>query len=586
MRETENYWTRLGSRRASRRRFVAGSGVLAAGTAAILAGCGDDDESAPTATPTAPGTGTPSAATPVRGGTLRNFKLAVDPGVDPAIYHLNNYEPVNLTYTQVSTYQVSKNLIAFDGMVSMEQVDPTTIVWKVRPNMRFHNGDPVTGEDWAYSMTRIPVLTKERRGHTGTPLFNYIESTTATDELTVQMKLLRPNPSTPIHMSRQYFAFVNKKVAEASPNKDVQDGPRGAGSGPYLLDRRDATGTRLVRNPDYYKHEPAMDGFTGDGPYIDNIETRVIADLAAQKAAFLSGDLDVFGGIDPLEVDDFKRNNRVVVAEAPNAALVILAFDHKKLFDRRARQALRRAVNYEAFGASIFGGNFKYTAPVNTVLTGFQPWDQAKLKAEHKYDPAEAKQLWEAAGRPVDTIRILTGNDGQRGVVIADFAAQSIRQALGINAVVEQVDSQTWAQRANAVPDKDWELLQSGQGIAGPTSGVPEDSSLIWFDWRAYMPLAFNAAIDRDDLNAELRADGEKLLAMMRANEQELDAEARKAGLDEIQQFIYDNALTGITLPVATNQNLGFSNRLQDVNYADWPHYYALRRQSVWIKQA
>jgi ABC-type transport system substrate-binding protein len=385
-------------------------------------------------------------------------------------------------------------------------------------------------------------------------------------------------------MSRQYFAFVNKKVAEASPNKDVQDGPKGAGSGAYLLEKRDATGTRLVRNPDYYKHEPAMDGFTGSGPYIDVVETRVIADLAAQKAAFLSGDVDVFGGIDPLEVDDFKKNDKIYVAEAPNAAFLILAFDHKKLFDRRARQALRLAVNYEAFGASIFGGKFQYPAPVNVVLTGFQPWDQAKIKSYYKYDPAEAKKLWEAAGKPVDTIRILTGNDGQRGVVISDFAKQSISQALGVNVVVEQVDSQTWAQRANRVPDKDWELLQSGQGIAGPTSGVPEDSSLIWFDWRAYMPLAFNADLNRDDINAELKADGQKLLDMMKKQEQELDVNVRKQTLAEIQQFIYDNALTGIMLPVAAKQNLGFSKRMQDVNYADWPHYYAYRRQSVWLK--
>ena len=39
----ENYWTRLKSNGYSRRRFLAGTGVAAAGTAAILAGCGDDD---------------------------------------------------------------------------------------------------------------------------------------------------------------------------------------------------------------------------------------------------------------------------------------------------------------------------------------------------------------------------------------------------------------------------------------------------------------------------------------------------------------------------------------------------------------
>ena len=38
MERTPNYWQRL-----SRRKFLAASGVAAVGTAAILAGCGDDD---------------------------------------------------------------------------------------------------------------------------------------------------------------------------------------------------------------------------------------------------------------------------------------------------------------------------------------------------------------------------------------------------------------------------------------------------------------------------------------------------------------------------------------------------------------
>ena len=43
---SENYWNRLRSNRVNRRRFLAATGVAAAGTAAILAGCGDDDEEA------------------------------------------------------------------------------------------------------------------------------------------------------------------------------------------------------------------------------------------------------------------------------------------------------------------------------------------------------------------------------------------------------------------------------------------------------------------------------------------------------------------------------------------------------------
>jgi hypothetical protein len=98
------------------------------------------------------------------------------------------------------------------------------------------------------------------------------------------------------------------------------------------------------------------------------------------------------------------------------------------------------------------------------------------------------------------------------------------------------------------------------------------------------MPLAFNADLTRDDLDAELKADGQKVLEMMKKQEQELDVNVRKQTLSELQQFLFDNALTAVMLPVASAQNLGFSKRLQDVNYADWPSYYAYRRQSTWLK--
>ena len=56
----------------------------------------------------------------------------------------------------------------------------------------------------------------------------------------------------------------------------IQDLPFGSGSGPYVLTKRDETGTRVERWPDYHKHTPAGDGFVEDGPYIDAWETRAM----------------------------------------------------------------------------------------------------------------------------------------------------------------------------------------------------------------------------------------------------------------------------------------------------------------------
>ena len=71
-----------------------------------------------------------------RGGTLKNWKTEEDAGLDPGVFHVNNTEVIISTMTQPYTYQPTKNLIAMDGMVGFEQVDPTTFVWSVRPGMK------------------------------------------------------------------------------------------------------------------------------------------------------------------------------------------------------------------------------------------------------------------------------------------------------------------------------------------------------------------------------------------------------------------------------------------------------------------
>ena len=182
---SENYWRRLRQGKLNRRRFLAGTGVAAAGTAAILAGCSDDDDSsaaapaateaaakateaAAQATEAAAATAAATAAAEDRsryGGTLRLWKDQEDVGLDPAVFHGPNNEVVNYCFTNGLTYQVTKNEFGLDGLAAMEQIDATSTVWTLREGMTFNNGDPVTAEDYAYSIRRVKEIYDERQSH-------------------------------------------------------------------------------------------------------------------------------------------------------------------------------------------------------------------------------------------------------------------------------------------------------------------------------------------------------------------------------------------------------------------------------------
>ncbi len=623
MRENENYWKRLGSRPLSRRSFLVGSGVAAAGSAAILAGCGDDDDdddgaAAPAATAAATEAAAAAEATEAaaeateaaadaedakRGGTLRLWKGGEDAGLDPGIYHINNTEIIYSTMTQPYTYQPTKNIFAMDGMVGYEQVDPTTLVWSIRPGMKFHNGDPVNSEAVAFSFGRLTKLYDLINPHTTRTGFIFVDEFEATDELTVTEHWNRPNADAPVYRARHYYSFVNPRIVEEQGSLEgawtapdgstediysVQTLPEGVGSGPYKIVRRDATGTRTERWPDYHKHTPADDGFVEDGPYIDAWETRIIPDRGSVKAAFLAGDLDVYAAIDPLELPEFDGVDHVNVVELPAGGAAFLGMDGGKFHDKRARQALQKSLDYDRIIQTIWTAGGKLAAPISDLIAAYQKLSQEELASWYRWDPQEARALWAAADFvvPVETIKLFGGVEDPLLSNQVQLYAGMIEEALGVETVTEFVDSNTWAARATDVSTdvKDWELLAYGTGAAGGTTGVPNDSHLINFDPQGYGKNAFNHWIESP--RPEVSADSTVIDGMLRAQEAETDPEARAELLTELQRWILDNHYCNWRMPISSVSYFGFNKRLQDFAPDNWLNFYSLRRESMWLEDA
>ena len=638
MRDNENYWKRLRRRPVSRRRFLVGSGVAAAGSAAILAGCGDDDDddggvAAPAATQAAAeeqaaaateaaaeeqaAAATEAAATQAAaqeapdahkyGGTLLSWKTEEDAGLDPGVFHLNNADIIYSTMTQPYTYQPTKNLFSMDGMVGFEQVDPTTLVWSVRPNMKFHNGDPVDAEAVAFSFGRLEKLYRALDGtHTTRTGFAFVDSFEPTDELTVTEHWARPNADAPVYRARHYYSFLNPRVVEefgkfegsyehadgtVEDVASVQELPFGSGSGPYTMTKRDATGTKVERWPDYHKHTPADDGFVEDGPYIDAWETRIIPDQVAAKAAFLAGDLDIFTTVDPLELPEFDGQDHLNIVEIPGGGRAMQGMDGGKFHDKRSRQALQKAFDYEGFIAAIRPLGGQYAAPISDLLPAYQKLSQEDLQQWYRYDPAEAQKLWQAADFevPVDNIKVFQSTGSPLQHEISDYVAQSLAKALGplgVTAEVEAVDGNSWAARAVDRQEdvKDWELLSYGTGDRGGTSGIPNDTYLIDYDPRAYGFNAFNHYAESP--RKEIAEGSATLIEMLNAQEAETDPEARGELLTGVQTWILDNHWCNWRLPVSSVAYFGFSSRLQDQGIADWVNMYNMRRESMWLNDA
>ena len=520
------------------------------------------------------------------------------------MYHLHNQDVIYSTLTQPYTYQPTKNLFAMDGMVGYEQVDPLTLVWSIRPGMKFHNGDPVNSEAVAFSFGRLEKLYRALDGtHTTRTGFAFVDSFEATDELTVTENWARPNADAPVYRARHYYSFLNPRIVEEFGKFEgsyehadgtiedvasVQDLPLGSGSGPYILTKRDAEGTRVERWPDYHRHIPAADGFVLDGPYIDAWETRVIPDQIAARSAFLRGELDVFARLDPLEVPDYEGVNHVTVAELPAEDFSAQGMDGGKFHDRRARQALQKAFDYETFIEDLLPVGGRYAAPISNLLPHFQQLSQEDLQEWYRYDPQEARALWAAAdfAVPVDKIKILEQAGGPHQRPVSAFVAASLAEALDVETEVETADPYTWATRATdrSGDVKDWDLLSYGVGTSGGTTGLPYDTHLVQYDPSAYGFFAFNHHTGSP--HPEIATDAQALTGMLSQQEQETDPDARAELLTDIQRWILDRHWCNWALPVATVSYFGFSSRLRDYGADDWLNRYDLRRESMWLADA
>ncbi|MBC7942834.1 MAG: ABC transporter substrate-binding protein, partial [Chitinophagaceae bacterium] len=171
--------------------------------------------------------------------------------------------------------------------LSWDQTGPLTFRFKLRPNVKFHDGTPFTADDVVFSVQRAKESTSQFSVYA-----NALGTPVAIDPLTVDFRLAKVNPIFTQHvgtvfiMSRSWseknrvtrpLDFKNKEESYASFNAN--------GTGPYML---------VARQPGIkttYKRHAA---WWGEGKRQGNVQEIVytpIANDATRLAALVSGEI-------------------------------------------------------------------------------------------------------------------------------------------------------------------------------------------------------------------------------------------------------------------------------------------------------
>lgn len=381
--ELDNYWTR--NRQVTRRRLLAGTGTAALGVTALLAGCGDDDS---TSTPTAgvpsgspSGTNIPTAAiTPT--GNLNIAIGGLPPTLDPHRTSGGGYFPYN--------WEAFEGLLSRDddarivpGLANSFEYngDSTQLTLKLREGVQFHNGDPFTSEDVAFSLERLRTPDFKMAY---APNFDRITSTETPDPSTVTFKSSAPFPE--LHqLLDSYFYVVPKKYAITAP--DFGTAP--IGTGPYKVSQF-AVDQAITFE--------AFDGYWGTKARTKTVVLRALPEASTRVSAFQSGEVDLIWGIPPQFIEQIKGNSALSLNQTPAVRVQFIMFNLRgqgnvAYKDPKVREAMNIAINRDQIAKVVFGGGATaggWFAPRGIV--GYKDADP------YKYDVKKAKDLLTAAG--------------------------------------------------------------------------------------------------------------------------------------------------------------------------------------------
>ncbi len=404
---------------------------------------------APSATPSAPTTPTTpvpekpqqqpvSSDKPKYGGTVNILQVADITSFDPAV----NSGLATVTYTNDFLVQAdwakgpagtganemlySAGLIEqFTGAVAESWEIPGigTFIFKIRRGVRYAldpaseasrlmNGRELTAEDVVFSVKRMVA----------SPIsyFNIFEPAMSKNLTIEKTGPWEVTIKTPVDPWWAYITFIGGFGQFLQAPEVVQkygslaDWRNSVGTGAYTLkDFVPGSAATLARNPNYWDKNPIGPGKGDQLPYLDAVRLLIIIDPSTRLAALRTAKIDWASAIGPddarslkLTTPDLKSLNYKGGAESTLVFAMRTDKTELPFKDKRVRQALMMATDYQTIKTSLFRGEADVLAwpfvQHKAVDAAFIPLEQLPEPAQtlYKYNPTKAKQLLAEAGYP------------------------------------------------------------------------------------------------------------------------------------------------------------------------------------------
>lgn len=394
--------------------------------------------------------------------------------------------------------------IVGDLAESWEFTSDTSVTFKLKKGVKFHNGDEMKADDVVYSIERAQNSAKVKSFTAN------IESVVADDDYTVTIKTSVPYAPLMSNLCHTANCVVSKKAVEEAGDQ-FSSAP--VGTGPFRFVSWES-GDKIVleRNEDYFANEVLPSSLT----------FKLMSEDSSRTIALETGEVDLNLVVAASDAGRIESSDslKLVVSMSPKIEYVSMNQKVEPFNNPLVRQAINYAVDREALNLVATDGYGIVTDSVmNSQINGY-----TEDVSHYEYNPEKAKELLTEAGYPDGfSTSILVGTNAR------STEAQLIQgnlSEIGITLDITTLDSTTMLEQIN---NGDYEMFIMSYNN---TTGDPDTSLYMLF--KSTVPASSG---NRSFTNIP------EVDEMLEAARLEEDNEARMEIYKKIQQTLTEEAV-------------------------------------------
>jgi len=313
----------------------------------------------------------------------------------------------------------------------------TTLIFKLRQGVKWHDGEKFDAEDvvYTYALLQSPKLLTPYKDS-----FKHVKNVEALSDYEVKVTYKQPYfKALSIWMMGILPKHLWEKESDPMTSK-LNKLPIGTGA--YMLTKAFKVNERIVleANPYYLPHPP----------FIKTINYHYIADPSTQFITLKAQELDI-GSLDPLQVErqlDNKFKDYYKLIEQASHSYTYLGFNlrKEKFKDRRVREAIAYAINKQELIDLLFFSHGEACHGPFMPRSSVYPTDYQPKGYDPKRSKALLKELGFSSSHPlVFEVVTNTGND------IRINAAQIIQHQLAKVGIVMHIRTMEWQAFLNTI---------------------------------------------------------------------------------------------------------------------------------------